>query len=131
GDVSTAVAAAAVAYSLVGAGALLSGQALAYTWAAEAVLLVWLGRQLAAPHLRALSLAPLACAAIHSLALDAPPHQLLDDVAHPARGAFTALATGAAALVVTLIPANKTGVYAALAPAMNAFGRATRPLNDA
>jgi uncharacterized membrane protein len=129
-DVSAAVATAAVALSLVGAGALLSGQALAYAWAAEAVALVWLGRQLAAPHLRALALAPLACAAIHSLAIDAPPRQLLEDVAHPARGALTALATGVAALLVTLIPAGRAAAYGTLAPAMSVFDRATRPLDD-
>ena len=43
---------------------------------------------------------------------------------------MTAVATGLAALLATMIPAGKARMYAALGPAMNALERAARPLND-
>lgn len=130
GDVSAVVAIVAVVFSLVGAAALLSGEPLAYAWAGEAVVLVLLGRLLAAPHLRALALTPLACAAAHALAIDAPPTQLLYAVEHPAHGAAAAVATGVAALLASLIPAGRRRTYSALAPVMHLLEWATRPLND-
>jgi hypothetical protein len=130
-DVSALAAIAAVVFSLVGAAALLSGEPLAYAWAGEALVLVALGRLLAAQHLRTLALAPLACAVIHSLAIDAPPMQLLHAVDHPAHGAMTAVATGAAALLMSLIPAGERRTYGALAPVMHVLESAARPLNDA
>ncbi len=124
-DVSAWLATAAIAVAAFAAAGLLSGQPLAYAWAAEAAALAWTGRRLRAPHLQALALAPLGLALGHVLAIDAPPRQLLVDVAHPAQGALTALAFAAAAGVGASQTRawRETRTYAAFAPWLSALVR--------
>lgn len=99
-DVSAQLAAAAIAIGAVAAAGLLDGEALAYTWAAEAAVLAWFARLLRAPHLQAFAIAPLGLALVHVFVVDAPPGPFLAPSDDPARGALTALAAAISSGVI-------------------------------
>src|SRR5207253_1853256 len=73
-------------WSVVGVADLLSGPTLAIAWAAEAAVLAWLARRIDEPRYQLASLAYLAAAVVHALALDAPLRRLYEAGEHPARG---------------------------------------------
>jgi uncharacterized membrane protein len=101
-DASALLATAGVGLGAVATAGLLSGQPLAYAWAAESAALAWLAWRVQTPHLQLLSIGSLALAIIHVAAIDAPPRHLLTAVDHPAHGALTAVAAAAAAAVIAL-----------------------------
>jgi uncharacterized membrane protein len=87
-----------VAFTLgaVALAELLSGQPLAYAWAAEAAGLAWLSRRVRDIRFQVWSLIYLGLAALHVLVIDDQPRRLLDVNSHPASGAGAAIAVAAA-----------------------------------
>jgi uncharacterized membrane protein len=90
-----------VAFTLgaVALAELLSGQPLAYAWAAEAAGLAWLARRVRDIRFQAWSAVYLVLAGIHVIAVDDPPKRLLELDPRPAVGVGAVIAVAAAAAV--------------------------------
>jgi uncharacterized membrane protein len=99
-DLSALAGAIGLALVAIGLADLLSGPTLAIAWAAEAAVLAWLARRIDEPRYQLASIAYLALALCHAVALDAPPTQLFDATARPAEGAVAFVAVAVAAAVV-------------------------------
>jgi uncharacterized membrane protein len=99
-NLSSLLAAVALVLAAASAAELLSGQSLAFVWAAEAAALAWLAQRTREPRFQLWSFAYFGLALIHILAVDSPPNRLFAAGPHPARGALTIVALAAAALVV-------------------------------
>ena len=100
-DLSALLAAVGLAIAAFAFADLLSGPSLAIAWAADAAVLAWLARRIREPRYQLASLAYLAAAVVHAVAIDAPPKQLYEAGAMPAEGGLAlvgvALAAGIAA----------------------------------
>jgi uncharacterized membrane protein len=98
-DLGAVLALAALVVGALAFGELLSGQPLAYAWAAEAAGLSWLARRSKEIRFQAWSAAYLLLTLVHVLAIDSPPRRLFVESADPAAGVPGVLALAAAALV--------------------------------
>jgi uncharacterized membrane protein len=98
-DLSAVLAFGALTLGGFAFGELLSGQPLAFAWAAEAAGLSWLARRSREIRFQAWSAFYLLLTLVHVLAFDSPPRRLFVETAHPAAGVPAVLALGAAALV--------------------------------
>jgi uncharacterized membrane protein len=126
-DLSALLGAVALALAAVGLAVVLSGPSLAIAWAAEAAVLAWLARRIAEPRYSIAALAYLAAAAVDAV-VEAPPEDLYEAVADPARGALAPLAVALGAAVVAFYsrawPGERrsaTGFFAYLEPAIEGF----------
>jgi uncharacterized membrane protein len=99
-ELGTLLGTIALAAAAVGVANLLSGANLAYTFAAEGVVLAVAARKVREPRMQLGALAYLVLAGGHALVVDAPPDSLVDAARHPASGAGALAATVVAALVV-------------------------------
>jgi hypothetical protein len=99
-ELATLLGTIALAVAAVGVANLLSGANLAYTFAAEGVVLAFAARQLREPRLQLGALFYLLLAGGHALVMDAPPDSLVDAARHPAAGAGALAATVVGALAV-------------------------------
>jgi len=99
-DLSALAGAIGLALVAIGLADLLSGPTLAIAWSAEGAVLAWLARRIDEPRYQLASIAYLALALGHAVALDAPPTQLFDATARPAEGAVAFVGIAAAAAVV-------------------------------
>lgn len=97
-EVAVLVLAVGLTACAVGLADVLSGSSLAYTWAAEAVLLAYLCGRLRDGRFLIGSLVYVLLALGHALAFDAPLEQLFVATRHPAGGAGVAAAVAAGAL---------------------------------
>jgi predicted membrane protein DUF2339 len=95
-DLSALLGAASLAAGAISFGELMSGQPLAYAWAAEAAALAWLARRIREVRYQMLSLVYLGLALLHVTAIDAPPRQLFEVGSQPGAGALAALAVSIA-----------------------------------
>jgi uncharacterized membrane protein len=98
-DLSAVLAFGALTLGGFAFGELLSGQPLAFAWAAEAAGLSWLARRSPEIRFQVWSAVYLVLALAHVVAFDSPPRWLFVEVAHPAVGVPAVLALGAAAFV--------------------------------
>jgi uncharacterized membrane protein len=129
-DLSALLGAIALALAAVGLAVILSGPSLAIAWAAEAAVLAWLARRIAEPRYAIAALAYLAAATVDAI-FEAPPDDLYEAVADPARGALAPLAVALGAAVVAFYSRawpedtrrTESGFFAYLEPAMEAFRR--------
>ena len=114
------VGSSSLALVAVATANLLSDDALALAWAAQAILLSALAGRLRDARLQAGGLVYLALAACHVLAVDAPPTMLFDPADADASASVALAAAAVAALVAALtapathVPATETGVLAFL-----------------
>jgi hypothetical protein len=121
-DLSSLLWAVALGLAAVSAADLLSGQALAVAWAAEAAVLAWLAVRAREPRFQLGAFAYLILAAGHAVTVDAPLRRLFVSSGHPAAGAASVVAATVAALICayTCGRANgggpATGVFAPLEP---------------
>ena len=99
-NLSSLLAAVALVLGAACAAELLSGQSLAYVWAAEAAALAWLARRVRESRFQLWSFAYFGLALLHIVAIDSPPRRFFVDGPHPARGALTIVALAAAALAI-------------------------------
>ena len=133
-ELGTLLGTIALAAAAVGVANILSGANLAYTFAAEAVVLAFAARQVREARLQLAALGYLVLAAGHALVFDAPPDTLFDIARHPASGVGAlAAATVAALLVVYTSGAdwNETserGVLSFLAPVVASLREHQRDL---
>ena len=115
---------------------LLSDDALALAWAAQAILLSALAARLRDARLQVGGLVYLALAACHVLALDAPPTILFDPELADPRASVALAATAVAALVAGLtapathVPATETGVLSFLSGLRAFLELHRRPLRE-
>jgi len=100
-DLSSLLWAIGLAVGAVALGDLLSGNALAIGWAAEAAVLAWLAVRTREVRFQLGAIAYLVLATVHALAIDAPLGSLFD-AHHPAAGAISVLAAALAAAIVAL-----------------------------
>jgi uncharacterized membrane protein len=99
-NLSSLLVAVALVLGAACATELLSGQSLAYVWAAEAAALAWLARKVGESRFQLWSFAYFGLALLHIVAIDSPPHRFFVEGPHPARGALTIVALAAAALAI-------------------------------
>jgi uncharacterized membrane protein len=99
-NLSSLLAAVALVVGTAAAALLLSGQSLAYVWAAEAAALAWLAWRARESRFQLWAFTYFGLALLHVAAIDAPPSHLFDKVPDPAQGALTAVALAAAALTI-------------------------------
>jgi uncharacterized membrane protein len=102
-DLASVIGALALALGAVAVADLLSGATLTYAWAAEAIVLSWLGYRLAAPRFQPVALVYLGLALGHALLAEARPADLFVASRHPASGIPSLVAVAAAALAVALL----------------------------
>jgi uncharacterized membrane protein len=95
-ELGTLLGTIALAAAAVGVADALTGETLAYTFAAEAVVLGVAGRRLKEPRMLLGAIGYLVLAGTHALMFDAPPRVLFEAALHPASGAG-ALASAAVA----------------------------------
>ena len=99
-DLSASLAFGALTIGGFAFGELLSGQPLAYAWAAEAPSLSWLARRAREIRFQAWSVVYLLLTLGHVLAIDSPVRRLLAETAHPAAGAPAVVALALASTAV-------------------------------
>jgi hypothetical protein len=99
-ELGTLLGTIALAAAAVGVANVLSGPSLAYTFAAEGIVLAFAARQVREARLQLAALVYFVLAAGHALVFDAPPDTLFDVARHPASGAGALAATTLAALLV-------------------------------
>jgi uncharacterized membrane protein len=122
---------AAIAFTLgaIALSELLSGQPLAYAWAAEAAALAWLARRAKEIRFQVWSAAYLLLALGHVLIFDAPPNLLFASGQHPAHGVAPAAAVAVVAVIFARYcqPWSETfaGMFAAQ---IRAFAAVQQPL---
>jgi uncharacterized membrane protein len=128
-DLSALLGAVALALAAVGLAVLLTGPSLAIAWAAEAAVLAWLARRIDEPRYAIAALAYLAAAAVDAV-VEAPPEDLYEAVAEPARGALAPLAVALGGAVVAYYsrrwPDGRRapgGFFAFFEPAIEQFRR--------
>jgi uncharacterized membrane protein len=100
-DLSSLLWAIGLAVGAVALGDLLSGNALAIGWAAEAAVLAWLAVRTREVRFQLAAIAYLVLATVHALAIDAPLGHLFVSH-HPASGALSVAAAALAAAIVGL-----------------------------
>jgi uncharacterized membrane protein len=128
-DLSALLAAIGLAIAAFAFADLLSGPSLAIAWAADAAVLVWLARRIGEPRYQLASLAYLAAAVTHAVAIDARPEQLYEAGAKPAQGVLAVLAVALSAAIAAWYcrpwaesrPA--AGIFAPFEPLLAAFRR--------
>lgn len=137
-DLSSLLWAVALAVAAVSAADLFSGNALAVAWAAEAALLAWLAMRIREPRFQLGALVYLALAAVHAVAIDAPPRRLFVVSAHPAAGAVSVVAAALAALAGAAYASRRrpsgppaAGAFAVLEPLFAWVGANQRVLRAA
>ncbi len=91
-DLGALAVAIALTIGAVSVADLLSGQALAFAWAAEAAALAWLAHRVRDIRYQLWSAAYVGLALGHVLLIDAIPSHLVVETEHPARGALAPLA---------------------------------------
>ncbi|HET9324171.1 MAG TPA: DUF2339 domain-containing protein [Gaiellaceae bacterium] len=131
-DVSALHVAIGLALIGVGLAVVLSGPSLALAWAAEAAVLAWLATRIEEPRYQLFALLYLAAAAVHAIAIDAPPSDLYEAASDPADGALAPLAIAVSAAVVAFFSRPwadepTDGIFRALEPLLARF-RAAAPL---
>jgi uncharacterized membrane protein len=99
-ELGTLLGAIALAAAAVGVADALSGATIAYTFAAEAVVLGVAAQRLREPRVLLGALAYIVLAGAHALAFDAPPKALFEAARHPASGAGALASVAAAAFAV-------------------------------
>lgn len=122
----------AIGLALVGVGlaVVLSGPSLALAWAAEAAVLAWLATRIEEPRYQLFGLVYLSAAAIHAIAIDAPPADLYEAASDPADGALAPLGVAVASAVVAFYsrpwPDEPTvGIFRRLEPLLARFRAAS------
>jgi uncharacterized membrane protein len=126
-DLSALLAAVALAIAAFAFADLLTGPSLAIAWAADAAVLAWLARQIGEPRYQLASLAYLAAAVVHAVAIDAPPTQLYGAGAQPAQGGLALLGVALSAAIAAWYcrpwaeSRPSGGVFAPLEPLLAAF----------
>jgi uncharacterized membrane protein len=126
-DLCALLAVVGLAIFAFGLADLLSGPALAIAWAAEAAVLAWLARRIGEFRYQLASLAYLAAALLHALALDAPLRQLCQASGHPASGALAFVGVALAGGVVAYYcrpwaaPKLSAGILRPLQPTLTSF----------
>jgi len=126
-DLSALLAAAGLALVAVGLAVVLSGPSLALAWAAEAAVLGWLARRINEPRYQLAALVYLAAAAVHAIAIDAPPSDLYESVTDPADGALAPLGVAVGAGIVAFYSrpwekrADPAGFFRLFEPLMRPF----------
>jgi uncharacterized membrane protein len=103
-DLALAVGVSALALAAVGTADVLVGGTLTLVWAAEAVVLAIVARQLADARLRAMAIAYAALAAAHALVTDARLDLLFDRNAEHVEGVLPLAAAAIAAAACGLLP---------------------------
>ena len=101
-DLGSLLWAVGLAVGAVGLADLFSGNVLAIAWAAEAAVLAWLAPRVREPRFQLGSIAYLALAGGHALALDAPLSHVFVARNHPGTGAIGVAATAIAAAICAL-----------------------------
>jgi uncharacterized membrane protein len=136
-DLSSLLWAVALAVAAVSAADLLSGSVLAVAWAAESAILAWLAVRVREPRFQLGALGYLALAAVHAVAVEAPPSRLFVASEHPAAGALSVVAAAFAALVCaeyasprTTADRPATGAFAVLQPLFAWIATRQRALRD-
>jgi uncharacterized membrane protein len=121
-DLSSLLWAVALALAAVSAADLLSGNAVAVAWAAEAAVLAWLAVRAREPRFQLGALAYLTLAAAHAVIFDAPLRRLFVSSGHPAAGVVSVVAATVAALICACMCGRATddgpatGVFAPVEP---------------
>jgi hypothetical protein len=125
-DLSALLGAVALALGAVGLAVILDGPSLAIAWAAEAAVLAWLAQRIDEPRYSIAALAYLGAAAVDA-AIEAPPADLYEAIADPARGALAPLAVAVGAAVVAYYSRpwaderSEHGFFAFLEPLLASF----------
>jgi hypothetical protein len=133
-ELGTLLGTIALAAAAVGVANILSGPNLAYTFAAEGIVLAFAARQVREARLQLAALGYLVLAAGHALIFDAPPDTLFDVARHPASGAGALAATTVAALLVLYTSrddwneTSERGVLSFLAPVVTSLREHQREL---
>ena len=136
GSLAFLVGSSALALIAVATADLLSDDALALAWAAQAILLSAVAARLRDARLQTGGLVYLALAAGHVLAVDAPPTILFDPELADPRASVALAATALAALVAGLmapathVPATETGVLSFLSDLRAFLEVHRRPLQE-
>ena len=137
-DLSSLLWAVALALGAVAVADLLSGDALGVAWAAEAALLAWMAVRIHEPRFQLGALGYLSLAAVHAVAIDAPPRQLFVVTAHPAAGTVSVVAAALAALVCAACASPRSrqrrpaaGAFAVLEPLFATVAAKQRALRAA
>jgi uncharacterized membrane protein len=127
-DVSAFLAAIGLTVGAVAVAVLFDGNTVTYAWAAEAALLAWLARRVRELRYQVWSGIYVVLALGHALVLDAPPVQLVHDVAEPAAGVSSVIAVAVACAVFGFYArpwserfADRGGLYGWLAPLFTAW----------
>jgi uncharacterized membrane protein len=126
-DLSALLAAVALAIAAFAFADLLTGPSLAIAWAADAAVLAWLARRIGEPRYQLASLAYLAAAVVHAVAIDAPPTQFYGAGAQPAQGGLALLGVALSAAIAAWYcrpwaeSRPSGGVFAPLEPLLAAF----------
>jgi hypothetical protein len=102
-DFASVIAALALAVGAVAVADLLSGATLTYAWAAEAIVLSWLGNRLASPRFQPIALVYFVLALGHALLVESRPTDLFTVTEHPVRGVPSLAAVAAAALAIAVL----------------------------
>jgi uncharacterized membrane protein len=132
-DLSALLAAIGLAIAAFAFADLLSGPSLAIAWAADAAVLAWLSRRIGEPRYQLASLAYLAAAVVHAVAIDAPLTQLYEAGAQPAQGGLALLGVALSAAIAAWYcrpwaeSRPSGGIFAPFEPLLVAFrgGQAT------
>jgi uncharacterized membrane protein len=133
-ELGTLLGTIALAAAAVGVANILSGANLAYTFAAEGIVLAFAARQVREARLQLAALGYLVLAAGHALIFDAPPDTLFEVARHPASGAGALAATTVAALLVAYTSradwndTSERGVLSFLAPVVTSLREHQREL---
>jgi uncharacterized membrane protein len=101
-DLSAFLGAIGLTVGALAVAELLSGQPLAYAWAAEAAVLAWLARRLHEPRYQVFALGYLVLSLVHVLAIDSPLTLLFRRNDAPAHGAGAVAALTVATVVFAL-----------------------------
>src|SRR5262249_24698799 len=121
-DLSSLMWAVALVLAAMSAADLLSVNALAVAWAAEAAVLAWLAVRACEPRFQLGALAYLILAASPPITFDAPLRRLFVSSGHPAAGVVSVVAAAVAGLICAYMcgratdGAPATGVFAPLEP---------------
>lgn len=130
-DLSAYLAAIALTLAAISLADLLTGQALAYAWTAEAAALAWLSRRVRELRYQVWAALYLVLGLSHVLIVDAPPTHWFVASDNPASGAVTAAALAVALIVFDLYTGpwpdrleSRGGLFSLLEPALRAFASA-------
>jgi uncharacterized membrane protein len=128
-NLSALLAAIAFTIGAIALSVLLSGQPLAYAWAAEAAALAWLARRAKEIRFQLWSAAYLLLALAHVLIFDAPPTLLFASGRHPVHGIAPAAAVAVVAAIFATYCRPWTETFEGLfAPQLRAFAAAQQGL---